>query len=319
MSVFARSIRAADVTFTQYHNQTADSPLHRHLVALWDDVRRRTGGRVETTVYPLNNRVAGSDPAALRMLMSGEIQFFTLMGGALGAEVPTTEIQQVPFAFRSPEHAQRVMDGPLGAYLCTEMEAKGVHGFPIGSFENGMREITCRTRPVRTPDDLKGLRMRVPPARIISDALDAMGAEPVTITIDGVYEALKAGKVDAQENPLAIADLFKLYEVTKYISMTNHIWSGFNLLANLKAWQPLPTEIKSAIESAAATHVRRQRTEQMALNRALRTTLARKGAIFNEVDAAPFRARLSPLYARWKNELGRKGWSLLEAETGRLG
>src|SRR5258705_12896164 len=154
-----RAIRAAEFTFTQYHNQTNDSPLHKPLAAMWEAIRIETGGRVDTRVYALNNNVAGSDPAALRMLVAGEIQFFTLMGGALGAVVPVTEIEQVPFAFRSPAHAHQGMDGPLGAYLREEMEAEGIHGFPIRAFENGMRVMTLTNRPVAVPEDLIGIRM----------------------------------------------------------------------------------------------------------------------------------------------------------------
>jgi tripartite ATP-independent transporter DctP family solute receptor len=314
-----RAIRAAEFTFTQYHNQTNDSPLHRHLAAMWEAIRIETSGRVDTRVYALNNNVPGSDPAALRMLVAGEIQFFTLMGGALGAVVPVTEIEQVPFAFRSPAHAHQVMDGPLGAYLRQEMGAKGIHGFPIRAFENGMRVMTLTNRPVAVPEDLIGIRMRVPPAQIINDTLRAFGAEPVTITIDGVYDALKSGRVHAQENPLAIVDLFKLYEVVKYISMTNHIWSGFNLLANLGAWKSLPGDVKTVIERNVTKHVRLQRQEQMVLNTRLRMELARRGPAVNDVDPAPFRRKLSAVYLKWKKQLGTKCWSLLEAETGALG
>src|SRR6185503_14787309 len=101
VAVFVKAIRAADYTFTQFHNQTATSSLHQRLVEMWAAIRAETGGRVETQVYAQNNRIAGSDPAALKMLVSGEIQFFTLMGGILGTLVLAAEVQQVPYAFRS--------------------------------------------------------------------------------------------------------------------------------------------------------------------------------------------------------------------------
>src|SRR5512144_667615 len=91
--VFARSARAAEFTFTQYHNQVAESPLHLQLVAMWEDIHRETGGRVETRVYAQNNNIAGSDPQALRMLVAGDIAFFTLMGGVLDRVVPVTSVQ----------------------------------------------------------------------------------------------------------------------------------------------------------------------------------------------------------------------------------
>ena len=109
---------------------------------MWAAIRTETGGRVDTQVLAENNKIQGSDPAALKMLLDGEIQFFTLMGGILGTVVPAAEVQQVPFAFRSAAHAHQAMDGALGAYLREEMAAKGIVGFPVGAFDNGMRQIT---------------------------------------------------------------------------------------------------------------------------------------------------------------------------------
>src|SRR6188474_776767 len=136
LSVFAQTAKA-EFRFTQYHNQTAESSLHKRLSEMWTAINKETGGRVEAQVFPLNNNVAGSDPAALKMLVAGEIQFFTLMGGVLGAVVPVAEIQQVPFAFKTAPHAHQVVDGALGAYIREEMAAKGIHGFAVGAFDNG--------------------------------------------------------------------------------------------------------------------------------------------------------------------------------------
>src|SRR5213083_2175205 len=196
--------RRADYTFTQFHHQTATSSLHRRLVEMWAAVRTETRGRVETQVFAQNNRLAGSDPAALNMLVAGEIQFFTLMGGILGTMVPAAEVQQVPFAFTSAAHAHRAMDGPLGAYLIEEMAAKGIHGFRTGAFDNGMREITAHKR-ITVPADLAGLKMRVPAGQLVADTFKAFGCEPVVVNSDSIYAALKDGRADAQENPLALA------------------------------------------------------------------------------------------------------------------
>ena len=309
----------AEFTFTQYHNQIAESPLHRSLVQMWDAVRIETGGRVDTRVFAQNNNIPGSDPQALRMVVAGEIQFFKLMGGVLGNVAPATAVQSMPFAFRSATQAHKAMDGPLGVYLCQEMEANGVHGFPVGSFDNGMRQISITKHPIVVPDDLIGIRMRTPDAPLIADTFKAFGAEPVTVNSDSIYAALKSGTVDAQENPLALIELFKLYEVVSYISVTNHIWSGFNELAHLGTWKRLPADIKAIIDRNVAKHVRLQRQQQAAFNSHLRATLAQQGPAFNEVDPAPFRRKLSGVYLKWREQLGRKTWSLLEAETGALG
>ena len=316
--VFARSLRAAEFTFVQYHNQTASSSLHQRLVQMWDTVRVETRGRVDTQVFAENNKLSGSDPAALGMLVAGDIQFFTLMGGILGTVVPAAEIQQVPFAFRSASDAHRAMDGALGAYLRQEIEAKGLYGFRVGAFDNGMRQITTIKRPVAAPSDLIGVRMRVPAGQLVADTFRALGAEPVTINSSGIYDALKSGRVDAQENPLALVDGFKLYEVVKYVSMTSHMWSGFNLLAHLPTWRRLPEDLRTIVARHVATHVRLQRRDQEASNQRLRKDLAGRGLVFNDVDAKPFRAQLSGVYATWKERFGAKAWRLLEDASGPL-
>src|SRR5688572_1831697 len=273
--VFARSARAADFSFVQYHNQTAESSLHRRLSEMWAAIKTETRDRVEAQVFPGNNNIAGSDPAALKLLVNGEIQFFTLMGGILGTVVPVAEIQQVPFVFRSAPHAHQAMDGALGAYVRGEMAAKGIHGFAVGAFDNGMRQIAGMKRPIVMPADLAGIRMRVPAGEMVADTFRAFGAEPVTINSNAIYDALSTGKVDAQENPLALIDSFKLYEVTKFVSMTNHMWSGFNQLAHLPTWNRLPADIKGIIERNVARHVRLQRADQESANARLRDALSR--------------------------------------------
>jgi len=305
-------------SFSQYHNQTAESPLHQRLVEMWTAVRDESRGRVETRIFPENAKHPGSDPAVLEMLVSGEIQFFTLMGGIIGNVAPAANVQQVPFAFQSAAHAHKAMDGALGTYLRQEMQTKGIVGFPVGAFDNGMRQMAGRTRPVRTPDDVIGMRMRVPDGRMFEDMFKALGAEPVTVNSSGIYEALKSGKVDAQENPLAYMNFFRHYEVMKYASMTNHMWSGFNLIANLATWQRLPGDIRASIESNTARAVRLQRRDQETANTEARASLAARGLAFNDVDTAPFRAKLAGVYSSWKQILGTKCWSLLEAEVGRL-
>jgi tripartite ATP-independent transporter DctP family solute receptor len=310
--VFARTLRAAEYSFTQFHNQTTTSSLHQRLGEMWATIRTETRGRVDTQVFAQNNRIAGSDPAALQMLVDGEIQFFTLMGGILGAVVPVAEIQQVPFSFRSAADAHQAMDGELGRYLREEMAAKGIFGFPVGAFDNGMRQVAGTTRPIARPDDLIGVRMRVPAGQMVADTFRALGAEPITINSDGIYDALKSGKVDAQENPLALVDLFRIYEVVKYVSMTNHMWSGFNLLAHLPTWKDLPGDITAVIARNVTKYVRLQRRDQEQSNARLRTELARRGLLFNDVTPGPFRDKLSGFYRTWRERLGTRGWSLLE-------
>jgi TRAP-type transport system periplasmic protein len=318
-AIIVKPTRAADFTFAQYHNQPAGGTLHKNLTAMWDAVRAETNGRVETTVYAENNKLPGGDPDAFKKLLAGEVQFFTLMGGIIGTVVPVAEAQQVPFAFKSAPEAHKAIDGPFGRYIGEEMAAKGMYLFPVAGFDNGMRQVTTIPRPIVKPDDFAGMKIRVPPGQMIFDTFAAFGAQPVTTPANQIYDALKTGKVDAQENPLAIMAGYKLNEMIKYVSMTNHMWSGFNLMAHLATWQRVPDDIKTVIERNAAIYVRRQREEQEKLNAGLRETFVARGVAFNEIDQAAFRARLPAVYATWREKLGSKCWSLLEAEVGKLG
>ena len=318
-AVFVKPTRAAEYQFSQYHNQAATGPLHQNLTAMWEAVRAETNGRVETHVYAENNKLPGGDPVALKMLIAGEIQFFTLMGGIIGTVVPVAEAQQLPFAFKSAADAHKAIDGPLGKYIGEEMAAKGMYLFPVGGFDNGMRQVASIPRAIAAPDDFAGIKIRVPPGQMMIDTFSAFGAEPVTTPANQIYDALKTGKVDSQENPLSILEGFKLYELVKYVSLTNHMWSGFNAMANLALWTSLPPDIKDVIERNYAKYVRLQRLQQGAFNASLRDDFTKRGLLFNEVDQAPFRARLPKVYASWKEKLGTKCWSLVEAEVGRLG
>jgi tripartite ATP-independent transporter DctP family solute receptor len=319
LPLLARHARAAEFTFAQYHNQTEDTPLHRNLVALWDAVARDTNGRVVMRVYPENNGLAGGDQDALAMLLSGEIAFFTLMGGILGQISPIAEAQQLPFAFRSAGDAHRTMDGPFGQYLAEELAPKDIHLFPVCSFDNGMRQVASIARPLLTPEDYEGVRMRVPPGQVIADTFRAFGAEPVTTTANQIHDAMLSGQVDAQENPLAVIEGFRLYDIARHVSMTNHIWSGFSLMAHRPTWLRLPDDVRAVIARNVTLHVQRQRAEQDAFNTGLRHTLTARGLTFHEVDPQPFRNRLSGVYAVWKEKVGPRGWAMLEADVGTLG
>jgi tripartite ATP-independent transporter DctP family solute receptor len=318
-TVLVRPTLAAEYKFSQYHNQADTGPLHKNLTAMWAAIAAETNGRVEATVYAENNKLPGGDADALKLLIAGEIPFFTLMGGIIGTVVPVAEAQQLPFAFKSAAEAHKAIDGPLGKYIGDEMALKGMYLFPVAGFDNGMRQVASIPRAIATPQDFAGMKIRVPPGQMMLDTFGAFGAEPVTTSANKIYDALKTGRVDAQENPLAILEGFKLYELVKYVSLTNHMWSGFNAMAHLGTWKALPDDIKSVIERNVTRYVLKQRQEQAALNTALREDFVKRGLVFNEVDQAAFRAKLPAVYAVWKEKLGSKCWALVEAEVGKLG
>lgn len=304
----------------QVHSQPPDSHLQKYLEALWNAVDAQTDGRLKVRVHPSSMGIAGAGPNVLKHVISGEIEFHVLMGPGLAHAVPVMEIQGLPFAFTTSEQIARVMDGELGAYLRTEMESKGLYPFPCGLMENGFRQIVSAARPVRNADDLAGYRMRVPGGRIFTEVFEALGATPVTISVDRLYEALRTHEADGQENPLVVAEENRLYEVCKYVSVTNHIWSGFNVYGNLAYWKGLPDDVQEIVQRNVRKFVALQRENVRRVNLELETRLAQRGMQFNTADTSSFRRLLSAdFYARWKKELGATAWGLLEQEVGRLG
>jgi tripartite ATP-independent transporter DctP family solute receptor len=304
----------------QFHNQPAQSHQHQFLSDMWLQVYKETGGRLNVSVYPQNNNIPGSDPAALEMLRKGELEFFTLMGGILGRAVPIAEIQGMPFAFTTHAQVHRANDGALGEYIGRECESKGIYRFQYGLLENGFRQISMIERPIRTADDLRDVKMRVPDGKMFRDLFSSLDAKPVTVNIRELYEALKTRRVDAQENPLVVIEVNKLYEVTRYVSITNHMWSGFNLLGNLEFWNRLPEDVRQVVLRNVKKYVAMQRAYTDELNSELQITLTARGLIFNTADIDTFRKKLGGgFYQRWKSELGPTAWSLLEDQVGKLG
>jgi len=314
-----RRLPAAEFNLRSFHNQPADSPLHKRLIEMWSAVATETHGRVHVETFADNNQTPGGDPAVLKMLVDGRLEFFNLNGGLIGTVVPAVNVQGIPFVFRTQTQVYRAIDGDLGDYLGQEMRAKGIYAVPQGCFENGFRQISCSARPIRNAADLQGLKMRTPDAPIYVECWRALGATPVIANFDKLYETLQTHAADAQDNPLNVVELLKLYEVQKYESLTSHMWSGFNLIANLKAWERLPADVQAVIQRNAARFARLQRADNEALNNTLRTRLADRGMIFNTADAASFKAMLGGYYARWKQEIGQKTWTLLERHVGKLG
>ncbi|HEX3483456.1 MAG TPA: TRAP transporter substrate-binding protein [Micropepsaceae bacterium] len=315
-----RPARAATpIEMRQFHNQTEGTPLDKRLREMWAAVEQETGGKIRVRTYAGNDNIPGGDPQARDMLVSGELEFYTLMGGILDEVVPIADIQGLPFAFKNSEQVYAAIDGDLGDLLRQEALTKGIYAIPKACFENGFRHITSSTHPIRNVGDLNGMKLRVPASQMFADCFKSLGAQPISINTNKLYDALKSGMVEGQENPLAIVDGFKLYEVQRYVSLTAHMWSGYNLLANLAVWRKLPADVQDAIQRNAIKYVKLQRADNVALNATLQDGLAKHGMIFNTADTSGFRPPLGEFYRRWKERLGTKAWTMLEAHVGTLG
>ena len=138
------------------------------------------------------------------------------------------------------------MDGALGAYVRRDFASKGIYVFEK-TYESGFRQVTSSTKPIHRVDDFAGFKIRVLPAAIFVDLFKLLGAAPVPIDGSEMYVAMQTHIVDGQDSPLATIESFRLFEVQKYISITNHIWGGYWIAANAEAWNALPDDIRGIV------------------------------------------------------------------------
>lgn len=305
-------------TGRQFHVLPVESHQHRFLVDAWDTVRVRTEGQVDITVCPNRNGSAPGVHDALEMLVDGELEFFTYNGNAIAKLVPPLAVQGIPYAFQSSEQVHRANDGALGAYLSRECEKKGLYRFQRGLFENGFRQTLTFEKAINHVDDLQGVRIRTPAAEMFNDVMRSLGAQPVIVNILRIHEALANHEFDGHENPLIVMDVAGLVEATKFVAMTNHMWTGFNVIGSLKFWNSLPADIQTIIDEEVTRCVATQRAYTVARNAQVARELESGGATITRPDNAMFKERLTQagFYKRWKADVGETAWRLLEESIG---
>lgn len=305
----------------QFHVLPERSHQHGFLVDLWDAVRTETGGRLEVSVHPQSDGAPGTGRHALDMLVDGELEFYTINGNSLGKYVPPAEIQGVPYAFATSADVHRASDGALGEFISRECTARGIHRFQRGLMENGFRQTFMFDRAIRTVDDLAGMKIRTPGAAMIRDVITSLGAISVVINILEIRQALEQRVVDGHENPLVIMDVGGFHKLTPYLNITRHMWTGFNVVANLKFWNSLPSDVQTIVDANVTKFVAAQRAYTIGMNDTLAPILVGRGMILTHTDIETFKQELiaDGFYARWKSQLGATAWNLLEHHVGKLG
>jgi TRAP-type transport system periplasmic protein len=280
-------------------------------------IKQETNGRFDLQIFP--NSQLGSDTDTLSQIRSGGVEFFTLSGLILSTLVPAASINGMGFAFPDYDTVWKAMDGDLGAYIRAQIAKANLIAMDK-IWDNGFRQTTTSTKPVQAPDDFRGMKLRVPVSPLWTSMFKALDASPASINFNEVYSALQTRVVDGQENPLAIISTAKLYEVQKYCSLTNHMWDGFWFLANRRAWESLPDDVRGIVAKHINAAGLKERDDVAKLNATLQQDLAAKGLVFNRPDPAPFRDRLraAGFYTEWKGKYGDEAWSLLERSVGKL-
>jgi len=293
-------------------------PTPTALKAACAEILKESKGRLNIEVYP--NGQLGSDTDTLSQVRSGAIDFICTAGSIYGNLAPTAAINSIAFAFKDYETVWKAMDGELGAHIKAAFNP--VNLVQIGKvFDHGFRQITNSAKPIRTPKDLEGMKIRVPATPLWTSMFKGLNASPATVPIGELYTALQTKVVDGQENALPTIDAIKLYEVQKYCSDTSHMWEYFALVGNKKSWGAVPEDLRQLATNIFDSYALKQREAHAVLNTTLETKLKSQGMEFNTVVKDPFRETLqkSGYYVEWQKKFGQETWSLLEKYTGKLG
>ena len=318
VSILTRPAGAAEFTLKFATGQDPTHPVNKRAAEAIERIKAATNGRVEINLFPANQ--LGSDTDLLGQIRNGAVDYLNIGSSVLATLVPGAGIINTGFAFTSSEQVWKAMDGGLGKFVKGEIEKVGLLQV-CKSWENGFRQLTSSTRQIKTPDDLKGFKMRVPAAPILTSLFQALGAGPTPINFNEVYSALQTKVVEGQENPLAIIATAKLNEVQKYCSLTSHVWDAYLILANRRSFERLPADVKEIVVRELDKAADDERKDIAALSDSLRADLTAKGMTFIEVDKAAFRDTLkkTTFYKDWRAKFGEAGWGQLQSAVGELG
>lgn len=280
-----------------------------------DAIAAETHGRVAIQLYP-NNQL-GSDSDMMGQVRSGALELATFPGTVMSTLVPVSSITGLGFAFGGYDKVWAAMDGAVGNHIRRSIEKINLVPFET-VWDNGFRQVTTSTRPVRTPEDLKGFKIRVPVVPLWVAMFKSFGAAPVSLPLSEAYQALQTKVADGQENPLSLIDTAKFYEVQKYCSLTNHSWDGFWFVASGRIWKGVPADLQQIIAKHVNAAARKQRQDIARANVDLQKALEAKGLAFNTVDTAAFRQSLrsAGFYAQARERFDKDAWALLAQYAG---
>ena len=261
-------------------------------------VDEATGGEIKIDVG--GNSQYGDDMEAITQIRLGNLALSANAQGATASVVPQFSVLGLPFLFDSLPSAWKVMDGEVGDELKRLSEESGL--VLLALWDNGIRHVSNNVRPIETPEDLEGLKVRTPPDEMTVDIFEALGANPTPMNFSELYIALEQGVVDGQENPLMNIYSSKLHEVQDYISLTGHKYESTPLLMSKMVWDMLSPEHQEVIQTAAIEAGEFNRQASLDADEALRSEMEKAGVAFNEVDPELFIEATSSVYDQWAEE-----------------
>lgn len=291
---------SAQQTLRLGHNISVTSPYHLAAENFGRLVAERTNNRLRVQVFPAG--ALGNERDMIEGAQLGTIDMVVTSSAAAGPFVPALRILDVPFLFRDPAHARAVLDGPLGQELLATMPARNLVGLAWGDI--GFRHMTAN-KPLRTLDDIKGVKIRSQNNPVHMAAYRALGALPTFIGFNELYAALQTGVVDANEQPLSIHVASRFFEVQKHLTLTGHLVASAMFVVSPTAFNRLPPADQAILRAAAAESVAIMRRAADEQDRAGLGTLRERGMTVAETfDRAAFLKALEPAYAEFGRELG---------------
>ncbi|HSQ85059.1 MAG TPA: TRAP transporter substrate-binding protein [Desulfobacterales bacterium] len=254
-------------------------------------IEQRSNGNIKIQIF--HSASLGNETEILQQVQMNTVQMAIITGGPFDTFDPIVRVVNYPFLFKSNEQADQILDGPLGAQILKSIESSGFKGLCFS--ENGFRNLTNNKRPVKSPEDVKGLKIRVMASTIHKAIWQDLGANPTPMPWP-IYTELEQGVIDGQENPLWVMEVYKFYEIQKYMTLTRHVYSFHIDVASLKWWKTLDSKTQDMIQKAMYEAAVFQRKQNRDNNAARLKFLKEKGMQVEEhPDIAAFRAKVANL------------------------
>jgi TRAP-type transport system periplasmic protein len=261
----------------------------------------RVGQKVDVQLFP--NRQIGDEKPLIEGMRLGTVDGGIITNAVISQVEPAFQLNDLPFLFESEAQAQRILDGSVGQKLAAKLDAKGVK--VLGYMEGGFRNMINNVRPVTKPDDIKGVKYRVMQNPVYIGMFSSLGGNAVPMAWGEVFTAVQQGAIDGLEIPLSVIDQNKFFEVTKYLSLTNHTYSMIGLLLSKRSFDKFPDDVKQAALAAGIEATKAQRLASLEATRQVVKTLESKGMQVNRVaDFKPFRTAVASVYDKVRSSVG---------------
>jgi tripartite ATP-independent transporter DctP family solute receptor len=261
----------------------------------------KTDGQMDVEIFP--NGSLGGERDMVEGLQIGSVDLVLTSTGPMSGFVEEITVVDLPFLFRDAEHAHKVLDGEVGQDLLAKLESIDLKG--LAWWENGFRNVTNNVRPVETPEDLKGLKLRTMENEIHMASFRELGVDPTPMSFTELFTAMQQGVVDGNENPVPVIYSSRFYEVQDHITMTRHFYNPSILLTSNGFFEGLSPEHQTALEEAAIEAGIFEREVVQRMDKELLDELEAEGMqVVREIDSAPFIEAVQPVYDKYSEVFG---------------